>query len=196
MKKNLLILAIAILLGGGITFFLDWQSKPESNVTNVPVTTEERIQRLSQDAPDVSFTTLDGEEVTLNDLEGRLVVLNFWASWCPPCVAELPDLIELADLMGADKMTLVLLSSDLNREAIDIFLSNMGEDAQERLSLSHILIAWDERGAITRGVFQTYQLPETILIDGEGRMREKIVGIVKWTSDEMITKLEALLNDV
>ena len=68
--------------------------------------------RVPDTAPDISLPDLDGRTVSLSDFQGRLVMLNFWATWCPPCQAELPLFIELQENWGGKGLTIVGISMD------------------------------------------------------------------------------------
>jgi hypothetical protein len=100
-------------------------------------------------------------------------------------------MLELAASVGPD-LQIVFLSNDLKREAIDKFTSQMSEDIQERIDMPNITMAWDEKGAVTRDIFRTYQLPETIIIDRDGKIVRKIVGTTSWNSPKMIAAFEKM----
>lgn len=183
MPTNLKILTVIVVLALGLTFLVDMKGR--DFIGDISVKTENQVETLDEKlAPDVTLDSLNGETETLSQYRGKVVVLNFWASWCPPCVAELPDLIELADSYP-DDLHLILLSNDLKREDIDRFTVNMEESIQERIDLPNITMAWDKGGKITRETFQTFQLPETIIIDKEGRMVRKIVGVIDWNDSDI-----------
>ena len=183
MPTNLKILIAIMALALGTTFLVDLKGR--DFLKTVPVDFDKQAEDLDDElAPDVTFNVLDKASEKLSDHRGKVVVLNFWASWCPPCVAELPDLIELADSYP-NELHMIFLSNDLKREDIDKFTSNMEESIQERIDLPNITMAWDKGGKITRETFQTFQLPETIIIDKDGRMVRKIVGVIDWDSADI-----------
>lgn len=110
MPTNLKILVAIVALALAATFFVDTSGR--EFIKSVPVEVDEQAEELDEEmAPDVTLDILDGEPKKLSDYKGNVVVLNFWASWCPPCVAELPDLIELADSYP-EELELILLSND------------------------------------------------------------------------------------
>lgn len=135
-------------------------------------------------APDFSFAAGKGKRA-LRDFRGRIVILNFWASWCPPCVKEFPALLEVAAAFP-DDVVLIALSSDLDRAAMEAFLKK-----QDFRAAPNVFVALDEDQAVTQTVFQSFRLPETILIDRNQRMRKKIPG-ADWTAEEMAAEIRAL----
>ncbi len=183
MPQNLKILIVVVAIALCATLLVDLKGR--DFLKSVPIDLDKQAEELDEEmAPDVTFNVLDEDTKKLSDYRGHVVVLNFWASWCPPCVAELPDLIELADSYP-NELQLILLSNDLKREDIDKFTANMEESIQERIDLANVTMAWDKGGTITRETFQTFQLPETIILDKEGRMVRKIVGVIDWDSADI-----------
>lgn len=183
MKTNVIILGTIVVVALLATFFID-SSGPNRSI--VPADIENQVDEFAEgtEVPDVNLTLLDGSQKKLSELRGKVVLLNFWASWCPPCIAELPDLIELADSYPQE-IELVLLSNDVQKRDIDKFTDRMEESIQERIDLPNVTMAWDKGGKITRETFQTFQLPETIIIDKDGMMVRKIVGVIDWDSDDI-----------
>ncbi len=130
-------------------------------------------------APD--FTVSDGSAtVHLASYRGRVVLLNFWATWCPPCVAEMPSLLQL----HRDDPNLVILavSVDQNPAAYSRFLA-----------LHHVdLITVRDPAEKAARLFHSHMWPETYLIDRKGFIRGKYVGAQDWTSPEMLAILKSL----
>jgi cytochrome c biogenesis protein CcmG, thiol:disulfide interchange protein DsbE len=125
-------------------------------------------------APD--FTVNDGHKtVTLSQLRGKPVLLNFWATWCPPCVQEVPSLVALQTQMG-DKVTILAVSVDDDGEAYKSF-------TEKRMQGVLTIRDPDKKSS---GVFGTYQFPESFLIDKDGKIQRKFIGGVEWNSPEMI----------
>jgi cytochrome c biogenesis protein CcmG, thiol:disulfide interchange protein DsbE len=133
---------------------------------------------------DVSFEMFDGRTASLADYAGRPVVVNFWASWCPPCVEEFPVLMQAQRQLGPDGLQVVGVNSqDNEREARD-FLADMDAEGL----FPHVNDPRGER-AVEWGVFG---LPETFLIDRDGIVRAKAVGLLteEWIIDEVLPVLE------
>ncbi len=125
-------------------------------------------------APTVTFTAPDGKAVTLADFKGTPVLLNLWATWCAPCVAELPTLDALAVQKGA-VLKVLTVSQDLEGKAKAVpFLKDKG--------IAHLPAYTDP----SLGLSLAYQanLPTTVLIDAEGREVWRVSGSLDWTGAE------------
>ena len=119
-------------------------------------------------APDFTLSTLDGAEISLSDLEGKPVLLNFWATWCPPCRAEMPDLQDFHATYG-DQVTLLGVNWAEKPEEVRAFLGRYG------ITYPNVL---DRRGR----VFVQYRLtglPTTLFIDEAGLVRGLWYGPLK-----------------
>ncbi|TQR17614.1 redoxin domain-containing protein [Psychrobacillus soli] len=121
-------------------------------------------------APNFTLTTLDGEEVTLSDYQGKKVVLNFWATWCPPCKAEMPHMQnyyeDMAEQENVEILAVNLTSSDVGIEKVELFKEDYG------LSFP---IPLDEEGDVGK-TYQAITIPTTYMIDTTGTIQNKIVG--------------------
>ncbi|PWH15555.1 MAG: TlpA family protein disulfide reductase [Anaerolineae bacterium] len=118
-------------------------------------------------APNFTLETTDGETITLAALRGQAVILNFWASWCPPCRAEMPTLQALHERYGAD---LVLLG--INASTQDNLPKAYQLIAELNLTFPILL---DSSGAVVRA-YRVFSLPTTFFIDRQGVIREVVVG--------------------
>lgn len=145
--------------------------------------------QLGEPVPAFEFTDFKGRPYKISDFKDKLVVLNFWATWCPPCVVEMPIFIDLAKEYPDDVVVLAI-SSDFDEEKLSTFLEKLGKK-HPHADLSNFKIFLDKNSRITRDLFQTYRLPETILIDRNQNMRNKLVG-AKWKPEELREKLGAL----
>lgn len=180
MRLNIIILTVTILLGLGLTFWLDRSSLPASQ--NSPATAAESIS--GDTIPDFTFTDLSGSSHTSGDFRGKTVILNFWATWCAPCIIEFPKLVKLA--AENKDIILIALSSDIGDENIHKFLKKYPAKGR------NIIIARDNKRHITTDIFNTYKLPETIIISPSGKMVKKIVGDTDWNGQEIKDFLSSL----
>ncbi|TAL15214.1 MAG: TlpA family protein disulfide reductase [Frankiales bacterium] len=134
-------------------------------------------------APDLSGTTLDGERLDVADYRGKVVVLNFWASWCPPCRAEAPNLIEVAEQTEADGV-----------QFIGVNVKNAKDEALafERKQGVPYPSLHDQPGVLlTRFRKLVPQVPPTtLLLDREGRIAGRFIGGV--TTRELLIPVQAL----
>lgn len=127
-------------------------------------------------APTVSFTDAEGNSLTLDDFRGRVLLVNLWATWCAPCVRELPALDRLEATLGGDDFHVLALSSDRQgAEKVVPFL--------ERLNVETLVAYLDPASSATRA-FSPRGLPTTILIDAEGREVGRLEGAAEWDSHE------------
>lgn len=127
-------------------------------------------------APNGSFVNGDGATVSLADFRGKLVLLNFWATWCGPCVRELPDLDRLQAELGGPDFTVIALSSDRKGpEVVAPFLTKLG--------IEH-LAAYNDKRATVQRAFKVFGLPTTVLLDADGRELGRLVGPAEWDSED------------
>jgi peroxiredoxin len=139
-----------------------------------------RPPRIGETAPD--FTITDAQRtVTLSQLRGKPVLLNFWASWCGPCVEEMPSLVQLQKQMG-DNVTVLAVSEDADNSAFQQFVRDHNVD---------LLAVRDVRQNVN-GLYGTFKFPETYVIDRNGVIRRKFIGAIDWTNPEIVDYLNKL----
>lgn len=148
---------------------------------------EEGVVGLEQGniPPDFELATLDGETVKLSDLKGKKVVLNFWATWCPPCKAEMPHM-ENYYKNNKEKENVEILSVNLTTG------ENRGVKAVKEFVDAYGLtftIPLDEKGVVGE-TYQVFQIPTTFMLNTDGTISQKIVGPM----DESI--MEQLIEDL
>jgi thiol-disulfide isomerase/thioredoxin len=135
--------------------------------------------------PEVTFLDADGHERSLSDFQGRVVVLNLWATWCAPCRTEMPSLDRLQQTLGGDDLEVVALAVD-------------------RGDLSKVLDFYEEVGVGTLAVYHDSSakagrtlrapgLPTTVIIDRDGHEVGRVLGDAEWDSEDVITLLEAVI---
>ena len=130
--------------------------------------------KIGTTAPD--FTVSDGQKtVQLSQLRGKPVLLNFWATWCPPCVEEVPSLVALQQQMGG-KVVVLAVSMDVDEEAYKTFTAKR---------MPGVLTVRDPDHKSSE-MYGTFAYPESFLIDKDGKIERKFIGAVEWTSPEMM----------
>ncbi len=136
--------------------------------------------RVGNAAPD--FTLKDSDRtVSLHDLRGKPVLLNFWATWCPPCVEEMPSLVKLqGDMKG--KITVLAVSVDVDEAAYHKFLKDHKVD----------LLTVRDPDQKTNEMYGTFKFPETYVIDKNGVVIRKFIGPVSWTDRDVLEYLNKL----
>lgn len=139
-----------------------------------------------QDVPDVSFTDVDGVELTLTAFEGRFVVLNFWATWCAPCREEMPSLNALQQQLGGEGFAVVTIASGRNPiPAINRFFEEEG--------ITDLPVYLDPRQTMSRQM-GVLGLPITVLLNPRGQEIGRLRGDAEWAGDDAIALLTALIG--
>lgn len=120
--------------------------------------------------------------VTLSQFRGQVVVLNFWATWCPPCVEEMPSLVAMQQRLKAKGVTVIAVSVDVDENAYRQFLKDHGVN----------LLTVRDLNQKSNTLYGTFKFPETYVIDRSGVMRRKFIGAVNWTEPEITDFLSKL----
>jgi|SRR5579884_3936371 len=142
----------------------------------------ETVVQAGDKAPDFSITTDAGQRVSLETYRGRVLVLNFWASWCVPCVEEAPSLNDFQKQL-ADKGVVVLgVSIDRNQKLYDEFRRRFHPAFQT---------ARDPDESIPAS-YGTFKVPETYIIDRNGRVAQKVIGAKNWDDPEALDAVRSL----
>jgi len=137
-----------------------------------------------QPAPEISFATLDGKPLTFADFKGRFLVVNLWATWCHPCLKEMPSLARLQEKFGP-VLTVLAVSEDRGGAAVVApFVA--------ALDLGKITIGLDPKSEALH-TFHARGLPTSLIIDGDGRVLGRVEGEADWTSDAMLAVLKKLM---
>jgi cytochrome c-type biogenesis protein len=131
----------------------------------------------AQPAPDVQFAKLDGGNLRLTDLRGRVVVLNFWATWCIPCRSEIPALSAMEKAMSGEGLTVVGVSYDDTAELIHDFQKDLKQEYT-------VVLGGKEVGS----QLPASPLPTTYIIDRQGQIREKFIGERSQAAFESVIK--------
>jgi cytochrome c biogenesis protein CcmG/thiol:disulfide interchange protein DsbE len=140
-----------------------------------------RPARIGSNAPD--FTVQDSDhKVTLSQFRGQVVVLNFWATWCPPCIEETPSLVQLQAHLKDKGVTVLAVSIDEDDAQYHKFLKEYG--------VNMVTVRDEARKAPS--LYGTFGWPETFIIDRNGVVRRKFIGPVDWTSPEITEYLTKL----
>jgi len=134
-------------------------------------------------APALNLRTLAGGSTDLGSLRGRLVVVNFWATWCPPCVAEMPSLERAHRALGAEGLVVLGVSVDEDEGAVREFVARQG--------VSFPILR--DPGGRAAAAYRTTGYPETFLVGPEGTVRKIFVGPAEWDTPEALAYFRALL---
>jgi len=136
-------------------------------------------------APDYNLTDLDGKSQRLSALRGKVVLVNFWATWCPPCRRELPSMQRLAEALANEAFVMHAIDTGEDEEIILPFVFSTGVTLRFPILLdrnSEVLKAWP-----------VVALPTSFIIDPEGRIVYRAVGGREWDHPELVQQIRALL---
>ncbi len=134
-------------------------------------------------APALSLPGLDGTELKLSDYRGQVVLLNFWATWCPPCRREMPSMRRLAEQLSDRPFRIIAVNAGESREEVRSFLETTPLNFPIVFDpLLETTQAWGVPG-----------LPYSFIIDTDGRLRYRLAGDYQWDRPEAIETIRALL---
>lgn len=187
MKRTVIITALFGVLIGVINVgdyrLGNWEGAISWNRSFFPIQSKGAFAKVGEAAPDFELRTLDGNKAKLSDYKGKIVILNFWATWCPPCQAEMPHMqsfYEQNHNKGIEIVAVNLTSSDRGLDKVKEFVN------KHHLTFPILL---DEEGTV-ENMYDTIAIPTTYIIDQEGFITEKITGPV---NEE---RLENLVKDI
>ena len=139
--------------------------------------------RPSEEVPDFTFTD-QGREQRLADLRGHVVVLNFWATWCPPCVAEMPSLERIHQRFSGRGLVVLGVSVDADKAEYENFLRTY------KITFPN----YRDPGKSIATRYGTFMYPETYIIDRQGRLVRKIIGPLEWDDPQVVEFLTRVLD--
>lgn len=168
----IIIIVILGLIGWAVyDFALSNTAKKEESESVIENTAAETGLKKGNLAPDFELETIDGEKVKLSDYRGEKVLLNFWATWCPPCRAEMPDMQKYhEDHEDGVILAVNLIETEQSLESIEAFLNEYG-------ITFNILI--DESTQVT-SLYDAYALPTSYLINSEGEIHNLAIGAINY----------------
>ena len=181
-------LLIALLLAGSaITFGVGGYVARAAPSVSDPFAAL-RVTRLAAGVPVAAFDlkALDGGTIRSNELAGKVVLLNFWATWCGPCKEEMPSLAKLQSQFDSTQFQVVTVTTDMHPRGIKQFLDHLG---------IHLPVLFDETQDVSRA-FMVRGLPTTVLIAQDGRAVGRAVGPRAWDSEESVALMRHVLEEM
>lgn len=183
---------LLVLCGAALAVLLLRPGRPEQAVPQEAVSTtpaqalgEFIVLDTKLPAPALAFTTLAGEPKSLAEFRGHLVLVNLWATWCAPCVAEMPALERLQTKLGSD-LTVLAISEDRNGvAAVEPFLAQHG--------IKNLAIELDPKSTALNA-FSVQGLPASFLIGADGLIIGRLDGAAKWDEPAMLSILGRYLG--
>lgn len=174
MKKAALIGTIAVLAVIGFLLFFGQNSGKRV-----------KLIREGDQAPEFTLPSLDGKAVSLSSYRGKVVMVHFWATWCPPCVEELPALERLYHAYVGKDLEVLTISVDEGGA------SDVGQFMRKNEFALPVLL---NPGQSVARAYGTFKFPETYLVDREGIVRRKIIGAADWTSPAAQEVIQAMVG--
>lgn len=179
---TLILMLVLILVIGAILIF--W-NPTEAKAQERPTQEQATLVKSGEVAPDFTVTMFDGSTVKLSDLKGKVVLLNFWATWCPPCRAELARVQkDIINRFKGKPFVFLPVSRGDSREAVEAFRNKMGYTFPMGL---------DSDSTLYRKYAKTY-IPRNFLIDKSGRVVKASVGYNAEEFDELIKLIDKTIK--
>jgi cytochrome c biogenesis protein CcmG/thiol:disulfide interchange protein DsbE len=189
MKKGLLIVATVLVLIV-VTHFADKATRVKATAS-VKNTDQPEAKLEGQPAPDVTLKGLDGNDVPLSQYRGKVVLVNFWATWCEPCQVEIPWLIEMQQKYAAKGFTILGVDvDDEGNKVVSAFLEKERFDVNGTKSqMNYPILRGNDAVADKFGGLLGY--PTSFLISRDGKIVKKIQGLISY--DEIVKAIESQL---
>jgi thiol-disulfide isomerase/thioredoxin len=169
MSRLVLLIVLLVVVGGAAYIYI-----------NLPATTSVVAGDL---APDFQLEDTEGNQVSLAGLRGKVVLVNFWATWCPPCIEEMPSMEKLNEVMAGGDFVMLAINTEQNgRSLVPEFLKK---------SPYTFPILYDDKG-VAQQLYGVYKFPESFIVGKDGTVVEKIIGPLNWSSPETIKFLKNL----
>ncbi len=161
--------------------FLTFTACSKSNTQKIGAVAKE-----NSPAPDISVISItNGSTLKLSDLKGKVVLLNFWATWCPPCREEIPSMMKLNSFMAGKPFQMVAVSIDEGgKPHIDSFFKETG----------FFLPTYLDATANSTKLYGITGVPESFIIDKQGVLVKKVIGGFAWDSPEAVAFIEGLMK--
>lgn len=172
------ILIFLMITGLLVLLLLNRNRSNYKSVEQVPI-------EVGLPAPDFTFPTINGTMVSLSDYRGKIVLVNIWATWCPPCVDEMPSMEKLYQKLKGENFEILAVSIDsLGEKVVAPFMKKY------KLTFPALI---DSAGAIRMG-YRTTGVPESFIIDKDGILVKKIIGSLDWTKPEILHLFQRLIQ--
>ena len=177
-----------MLFAGGVAVFLVLVQSCSQPKTGLELYAKDSLKKLTAletpiVQPMMTFKRPDGTEMMLSDYKGKTILVNVWATWCAPCIAEMPMLDQLQAQKGSEKF-----------EVVTISLDRTAQEAEAWFKKNNIqnLPLWHDSSYAVSGKLELPGLPTSIFYNAEGREIARIPGEVDWTSPEALALVDYL----
>jgi thiol-disulfide isomerase/thioredoxin len=181
-----LFVVLGLAVGGGFLYVSSTTFKAQDVPKSYKVLDDLENKGIYQ-GEEITLKEVDGEELALSSLKGKVIVLSFWATWCEPCVEEFPSLVKLMDAFPED-VVLVAISHDETEKEVKEFISAF------QGFRDNLILTMDENKALSQA-FGVDRLPEGFIFDQQGKLRKKIIGIQDWATPNAIAFFKMLTSE-
>lgn len=171
-RKDLLLILAGLCIGAGLGIFLYFGlGVGRNNALGQEIPDGRELSAspsIGNPAPDFELTSLGGEKIRLSDLRGKIVLINFWATWCAPCRLEMPSIQERADRYSS-QLAVLAVNFDEPQDVVQSFVEDLG--------LQAVVVLFDP-GAQVQELYQVRGYPTTVIVDETGIVRFHHIGIL------------------
>jgi peroxiredoxin len=175
MRRLVMIVIVLLLVGGSLYLGSASSSRPPYEPA--------KVAEIGDLAPDFQLEDTLGNKVSLSGLRGKVVLVNFWATWCPPCRAEMPSMEKLNEAMAGEEFVMLAINVEENgRASVAEFLKK----TPHKFS-----ILYDEQGVVQQ-LFGVYKFPESFVIRKDGVIDDKVIGAIDWAHPETVAYFKEL----
>jgi peroxiredoxin len=136
------------------------------------------------EAPNFTLSTLKGEEISLSDYKGKIIFLNFWATWCPPCRKEMPSMQTLHEQMQGNPFAMIAVNLQEEKPTVEQFITDKGYTFPVLL---------DSTGEVGGAMYGVQSIPTTYIIGKDGEILARLVGTREWDTTEIKNIFNELL---
>lgn len=186
MKAKIIALIVTLAVAAG----LYWAWRHYEAFLTQGMKAPETMQRLNEleqtGLPEFTVKNIRGQDISPSQFAGKVLVVNFWASWCNPCVQEFPSMLKLVEHFKGE-VVLLAISADSSFNDMKSFVDLMKADRP------HVEILWDIEKRASK-LFGTETLPESYIVTREGKVVRKVVGLEDWSSAMAIRFFEDLVG--
>lgn len=188
-KRSIVVLILLVVISIVLVYLYLSDTKEEKveEVDHGTLFSSLGLQEITPPVKALDFTlkNLEGAEISLKDFAGKVVFLNFWATWCGPCRDEMPSMEELWQRFKEEDFVILAVDLREGKEEVNSFMKDYG------LTFSVLL---DSRGEVG-SMYAVRAIPTTFLIDSEGRMVGKALGARDWAGEDAFDLIEHLLSE-
>lgn len=181
LRAFLIVGSVALLIIAGVMIYQNNGDLRDNDVSG----SQRKIQ-INQDLPDFEAKDLNGKPLKLSQFKGKVVIVNFWASWCAPCIEEVPSLLSLIKTFPKD-IVLLAVSGDSTQEDIDSFMKSF----PEMKTLPNSYVIWDADKKLS-AQFEVLRLPESFIAGRDLKLVKKLSGTIDWHTPDAISYLKQL----